>query len=166
VLLAADPDAKGSFPLRVEGVATINEREVKREVRTEDRLNVVSVAPPPELTVWTELREIAIPAGGQAYVTVNIKREQGFSGRVPVDVRNLPHGVIVKDVGLNGVLITETETTQRFILSVQPWVPPMSESIFVVGRIETTSPLRSEFPALPLKLVILPPVTAAGGPPR
>ena len=166
VLLAADPDAKGSFPLRVEGVATINEREVKREVRTEDRLNVVSVAPPPELTVWTELREIAIPAGGQAYVTVNIKREQGFSGRVPVDVRNLPHGVIVKDVGLNGVLITETETTQRFILSVQPWVPPMSESIFVVGRIETTSPLRSEFPTLPLKLVILPPVTAAGGPLR
>jgi len=74
--------------------------------------------------------------------------------------------VIVKDVGLNGVLITEAETTQRFVLSVQSWVQPMSENVFVIGRIETTSPLRSEFPTSPLRLVILPPATAAGGPPR
>jgi hypothetical protein len=47
--------------------------------------------------------------GSQAMVTVRVRRERGFKGRVPVDVRNLPYGVIVKDVGLNGVLITEEE---------------------------------------------------------
>jgi hypothetical protein len=75
---------------------------------------------------------------------------------VPIEVRNLPHGVIVKDVGLNGVLITEEETTQRFLLDVQPWVRPLEQSIFIIGRIETTSPQRSDFPAPPITLSIRP----------
>ncbi|MBL8189612.1 MAG: hypothetical protein JNK38_16495, partial [Acidobacteria bacterium] len=64
--------------------------------------------------------------------------------------------VIVTDVGLNGVLITEEETTQRFTLSAESWVQPMEQPIVVVGRIETTSPQRSDFPAAPIKLVIKP----------
>ena len=92
--------------------------------------------------------------GGKATVAIKINRERGFAGRVPFDVRNLPHGVIVTDVGLNGVLITEEETTQRFTLAAESWVKPMEQPIFVVGRIETTSPQRSDFPAKPITLII------------
>jgi len=85
---------------------------------------------------------------------VKIARQRGFAGRVPIDIRNLPPGVIVKDVGLNGVLITEAETTQKFVLDVQPWVRPLQQPIFVIGRIETTAPQRSDFPAQPVMLSI------------
>lgn len=154
VTIAATEEAKGSFPLHIHGTAMINGRETMRALKTDDRIAVVSVAPAPELLVWVEPQQVNLEPGGQALVTIRIKRERGFAGRIPFDVRNLPHGVIVKDVGLNGVMITEEETTQRFLLSAEPWVKPMEQPIFVVGRIETTSPQRSEFPANPFRLMI------------
>ena len=43
---------------------------------------------------------------------MTIERHNGFTGRVPISVMNLPHGVRVDDIGLNGVMITEHETTR------------------------------------------------------
>jgi hypothetical protein len=145
-----------SVPLRVQGTAMINGQTVTRDLKTEDRIAVVSVAPPPELLVWTEPQQVTVEPGGDAWVTIKIRRERGFAGRIPFDIRNLPHGVIVKDVGLNGVMITEQETTQRFQLAAESWVESIDQPVFVVGRIETTSPQRSDFPALPFTLVIQP----------
>lgn len=154
VLLTASAEANpaASFPLRVQGTAS----GIVREVKTAEKIAVVSVAAPPELLVWTEQQRVVLEPGGTAWVSIRIKREQGFQGRVPFDVRNLPHGVIVKDVGLSGVLITEEEETQRFELSAEPWVQALEQPIYVVGRIETASPQRSDFPAKPLTLVIQP----------
>ena len=64
------------------------------------------------------------------------------------------NSVIVKDAGLNGVMITEDEETQRFELSAESWALATEHPIFVVGRIETASPQRSDFPAEPLTLII------------
>jgi hypothetical protein len=154
--IAAANDAAGSFPLRIRGEAIINGQKIIRETKTEERIPVVSVVPPPELLVWTEPDRVVIEPGGEAWVNIKIKRERGFAGRIPFDVRNLPHGVIVKDVGLNGVLITEEETTQRFQLAAESWVKPLEQPIFVVGRIETTSPQRSDFPARAFTLIVHP----------
>ncbi len=156
IALRAANDAKVGFPLRIEASATINGRKVTRNLKTDERVAVVSVAPPPELLVWTETERIELEPGGKTTVAIRVKRDRGFAGRVPFDIRNLPHGVIVTDVGLNGVLITEEETTQRFTLAAEDWVKPMEQQIFVVGRIETTSPQRSDFPANPVRLVIKP----------
>lgn len=152
----AEVNPATSCPLRVQGTAKVGARSIVREVRTAEKIAVVSVAAPPELLVWTDQERITLEPGGNAWVSIKIKREQGFQGRVPFDVRNLPHGVIVKDVGLSGVLITEEEETQRFELSAEPWVQAVELPIYVVGRIETSSPQRSEFPAKPLTLVIQP----------
>ncbi len=154
ITVAAANGAAGSFPLRIQGEAIINGQNISRELKTVDRVAVVSIAPPPELLVWTEQEQVVLEPGGDAWVTIKIKRERGFAGRVPFDVRNLPHGVIVKDVGLNGVMITEGEDTQRFQLAAESWVNRMEQPIFVVGRIETTSPQRSDFPAKPFMLTI------------
>ena len=108
----------------------------------------------PELLVATGEPVVSLEPGGRAWVSISIKRERGFKGRIPFDIRNLPHGVIVRDVGLNGVMITEDETTQRFELSAEAWTRPVEQPIVVVGRIETASPLRSEFPAAPFTLGI------------
>ena len=55
---------------------------------------------------------------------MTIERRNGFKGRVPLDVRGLPHGVRVLDIGLNGVLITERETTRTIVIYAEPWVVP------------------------------------------
>lgn len=161
ISIAAANDATGSFPLRVQGKAVAGGQTIARELKTEERIAIVSVAPPPELLVWTEPAEVVLEPGGAAFVAIKIKRERGFAGRVPFDVRNLPPGVIVTDVGLNGVLITEAETTQRFRLTAEPWVPSLTQPVFVVGRIETTSPQRSDFPAQPFQLIIKPKTESA-----
>jgi hypothetical protein len=156
IMISAANDADASFPLRVQATATVNGQIVTRELKTEERIPIVSVTPPPELLVWTEPAQVALEPGGHAFVTIKIKRERGFEGRVPFDVRNLPHGVTVTDVGLNGVMITEEEVTQRFRLAAESWAPPMEQPVFVVGRIETASPQRSDFPANPFTLKIQP----------
>lgn len=156
VMISAAANAAGSFPLRVQASATANGKPIVRELKTDERIAIVSVAPQPELLVWTDSQQIVLEPGGKATVSIRVKRERGFAGRIPFDIRNLPHGVIVTDVGLNGVLITEDETTQRFTLSAESWIKPMELPIFVVGRIETTSPQRSDFAAKPFTLVIKP----------
>ncbi|MDQ3010973.1 MAG: PPC domain-containing protein [Acidobacteriota bacterium] len=162
VTLSASKDAQKSFPLHIQASATINGKPVIRELKTDERIAVVSVAPPPELHVWTDAEQVALDPGGKVVVSLKITRDHGFAGRVPFDIRNLPHGVIVTDVGLNGVMITEEETTQRFTLSAESWVEPMAQPIFVVGRIETTSPQRSEFAAKPFTLIIKPKANSEG----
>jgi hypothetical protein len=161
ILISAANDASTSFPLRIRATATTNGQTITRELKTEERIAVVSVAPPPELLVWTEPAQVVLDPGGHAFVAIRIKRERGFAGRVPFDVRNLPHGVIVTDVGLNGVMITEEETTQRFRLAAESWVKAMEQPVVVVGRIETASPQRSDFPAKPFTLIIRPKESAA-----
>jgi hypothetical protein len=79
-------------------------------------------------------------------------------------VLNLPPGVTVGNTGLNGVLITEAESAQKFTLEAEPWVEPLKQPIVVVGVIETTSPQPSAFPAEPLTLVIKPKERAASNP--
>ncbi len=163
VMISAAATATGSFPLRIQASATVNGQPLVRDLKTDERIAIVSAAPSPELLVWTDPQQVMLEPGGKVTVSIRVERQRGFAGRIPFDVRNLPHGVIVTDVGLNGVLITEAETTQRFTLSAESWVKPMEQPIFVVGRIETTSPQRSDFPAKPIALIIKPTQTPAKG---
>jgi len=57
-----------------------------------------------------------------------------------VEVRNLPPGVRVLDVGLNGVLINEDETRRSFTLEALPTAEPIEQPIYVSGRVETRAP--------------------------
>ena len=103
---------------------------------------------------------MTLEAGGTAEVTVSVKREKGFDGRVPINVLNLPPGVRVLDVGLNGVLITEEETSQKFVLEAKPWVKPMEQAIALTGEVETRSPIKSFYASAPILLKIVPKRTA------
>ncbi|MFN6203328.1 MAG: hypothetical protein ACK496_12710, partial [Acidobacteriota bacterium] len=151
-----------AFPLRVVGTAMVNGRRLVRVPPLRGPLAVVTITAPPELLVATAESVVNLEPGGTARVSLRITRQRGFKGRVPFDIRNLPHGVIVRDIGLNGVLVTEDETTQRFELYAEPWTRPVEQSVLAIGRIETAAPVRSEFPAAPFRLVISPPKTARG----
>ena len=104
----------------------------------------------------TDARRIELAPGGQVALTVKVERHNGFTARVPVSVMNLPHGVRVDDIGLNGVMITEEETSRTMHIVAEPWVAAQVQPILVVGRVEVNSPLRNEHAALPVELVIKP----------
>jgi hypothetical protein len=155
----------GVAALRLVGRATIDGQPIVREADVRDTLPIVALAPPPDLVVTTDARRIELAAGRQATLTVTVERHNGFTARVPISVLNLPHGVRVDDIGLNGVMITEQESSRAIHIVAEPWVQPQSQPLLVVGRVEVNSPLRNEAAALPVELVITPatkPLTAAG----
>jgi mono/diheme cytochrome c family protein len=120
------------MPLKLTARATIDGQEVRRE----------ALGKPPQLTdaaeilTYTKETEVSIKPGANTFLTVTIERRGGFKGRVPLEVRGLPHGVRVLDVGLNGILITEKETTRRVELYCEPWVQPQEHPIVVTAKRE------------------------------
>lgn len=50
-----------------------------------------------------------------------------FGGRIEFgnedSGRNLPHGLYMDNIGLNGLLIVEGQTEREFFITAAPWVP-------------------------------------------
>ena len=89
----------------------------ERWANPEDKLKLISLMPKPDIVMTAETKEVTVEPGGTAEIEVAIQRNNEYGGRVPVEVRNLPPGVLVLDVGLNGVLINETENRRKFVLA-------------------------------------------------
>jgi hypothetical protein len=89
-------------------------------------------------------------------VTVNVARAGDFAGRVPVEVMNLPLGLNVPDVGLNGVLVRESESTRTFKIVADSKAQPVEQFIIVAARVETNSSVPSVHAAPPIKLRVVP----------
>jgi hypothetical protein len=115
-------------------------------------LQVVSITPAPDVVVTTEARQVSIEPGKEVTVTLHIDRHNGFKGRVPCFVQNLPPGVRVVNVGLNGVLVTEAQSSRTFTLKAEDWAEPIQQPIYVVGVVESNSP--TMHPSAPVLLNI------------
>lgn len=158
VLVKADKDAAlEPTSFRVVGRAQGNGQLPARYVDLERRLNLVAMASmPPDIQIAVDSREVQIIPGHEVQVTIRINRQNGFANRVPFDVRNLPHGVRVMDIGLNGVLITEAESNRTFVVYAEPWVSPQRRPFYAVGRVETSSFVPIEHSSDAIELVVLP----------
>ncbi|MDP9323306.1 MAG: hypothetical protein M3P13_06695, partial [Acidobacteriota bacterium] len=154
-------DVPGVVTLKLVGRATIKGRPVSHEAETTELISVIALTPGPDLVVTTDATRIDLAPGKEVTLTVRVERRNGFTGRVPVSVMNLPHGVRVDDVGLNGVMITEQETTRVMHIVAEPWVQAQTQPLLIVGRVEVNSPLRNESAALPVELVVKSATTAA-----
>ena len=132
LVLSADPDAKldGAVPLVVKD-------DHGREASPRDRLRLIALTTPSDIAMISKTREIRLKPGSKAEITVDIERHGGYAGRVPVEVRDLPDEIVVANVGLNGVLINETENTRTFTIQALENAKPVSQTIVVSGRIET-----------------------------
>jgi WD40 repeat protein len=136
VALYADANAQlptKPMPLKLVGEALIDgQKQVKEAVGAAPKL-----IEPGELATFTEVPEVTIKPGGQATLTVRIERRAGVTGRVPLEVRGLPHGVRVLDIGLNGILINEGETRRTIVIYAEPWVQPGEHPFVVLSRRES-----------------------------
>ncbi|TMQ34116.1 MAG: hypothetical protein E6K70_09385 [Planctomycetota bacterium] len=151
--LTADATAKTPSkapPLKLIAKALINHQEVVREMTG----GVLRVVEPGDLVTTTEQSEVTVKPGQQVWLTTKIERRNKFRGRVPLDVRRLPYGVRVLDIGLNGILITEKESSRRFAIYAEPWVQPTTHPIVVLAKQESTG---KEFAARSVLLKIAEP---------
>ncbi len=151
---AVTPAPPALTPIRVVGRTRIAGQEVVRSGEPESGVRLLTLLPPPDIQVATDVRAVTLAPGGSVEVTVQVDRRNGFKGRVPIDVRNLPFGVQVRDVGLNGVLVTEQQSNRRFVLVAEPWARPQTRPFFAVGRVESDP--STEVASAPITLTIAP----------
>jgi hypothetical protein len=131
---ALKPDAPLTY--RVVATAKIDGKTVERAIEPDPKNRKVVIGTESKLQVVTDRREALVSPSGEVTLEARITRSGGFKGRVPLDVRNLPYGVKVDDVGLNGVLINENETSRKFVIRCEPWVKPQTRTIYVTANVE------------------------------
>jgi WD40 repeat protein len=113
----------------------------------------ITVTPDPNLVIKAEPQEVAIHPGERIEMSFAVDRNPAYKGRVPIDVRNLPRGVQVLNIGLNGVLVTEKQTQRSVFLHAEPWVAPMELWFYAVGKCEAAG---TEHSSRPIRLIVKP----------
>jgi len=77
--------------------------------------------------------EITIAPGEIVPAWIKIKRN-GEAGDLRFDVENLPHGVIVDNLGLNGITLLANQNEGEIALKAARWVQEMDRLCFAVSR--------------------------------
>ena len=64
-------------------------------------------------------------APGQTITAIVRVQRNGFDARITFEAlnHNLPHGVIIDNIGLNGLMIVEGQTERTFFLTAADWIP-------------------------------------------
>ncbi len=171
VVLSASADASVDAPpgtMEIVGHATINGRDIARSANLnamleERSLQLATIIPPPDVVVTTDTQQVSLEPGQQVTVTLHVERQNGYKGRVPCFVKNLPRGVQVVNIGLNGVLVTETQTSRTFTLRAEDWAKPIEQPIYVVAEVESDSSTNHASPPLELKVTEHKQAASAGG---
>ena len=155
VLLSAGSNASAGAlpsPIKIVGHASVAGHDLVRVANAEAPLQLASVIPPPDVLVTAEPTQLALQPGKSVTVTLHVQRQNGFKGRVPCSVENLPPGVRVVNVGLNGVLVTESQSSRTVTLHAEDWAKPITQPVYVVGRVESNSP--TMHPSAPILLQV------------
>jgi len=116
---APEPTKANWSQTKVTATAEIDGKAVTREVNDLGKITLAAKEAP---VVRFEPADLVIAPGKTVSAMVKVQRN-GFKGRMRFDVENLPHGVIVENIGLNGVLIREGESERRITLTAAGWVP-------------------------------------------
>jgi hypothetical protein len=80
-------------------------------------------------------KEVTITPGGTVTLKLHVERT-GFDGRIAFEAANLPHGIIVDDIGLSGVLVREKETERQIVLRAESWVPEQERTFYATAQVE------------------------------
>lgn len=84
-------------------------------------------------TVSSKPLELTIAPGQTIPAWLKIKRN-GHDDLVTFFAENLPHGVIVADIGLNGVLIPKGESERQIFFNAAKWVPEQDRLFYMIEQ--------------------------------
>jgi hypothetical protein len=157
---ASEPTAENMAATKVSATAMVAGKEVQHEV---NNLGTLKLAARPKVIVHLEredaerlphaenefppIPEIEIVPGEMTRCRLRVERHD-FKDRIQFDVPNLPHGVIVDDIGLNGVLLTELESERTLFLRAEPWVPEQARLFFATAQVDGNQS------SLPMRIVV------------
>jgi hypothetical protein len=145
---APEPDDTNAAMTKVTATATINGKPVTKDV---NNLGTIKLGGKPKLYVALEPYredatnhfdpammssqplELTIAPGQLIPAWLKIKRN-GHEDLVTFFAENLPHGVIVADIGLNGVLIPKGESERKIFFSADQWVPEQDRLFYMIEQ--------------------------------
>ncbi len=148
---AADPTPEMLAKIRVTARARIGDSEVNKPVKA---FSKIKLAEKPRLLVTLESDsrhkflaqtngatppnprdvnpvEITITPGSTVPAWLSVQRN-GYDELVTFSVDNLPHGVIVDNIGLNGVLLPKGELERQIFFTAERWVPETDRLCYAV----------------------------------
>lgn len=131
---APDPDAAADQAVRVRAVANVDGREVVQELGTLGDIQLggkpkvtIEILPVGDSPVAEQPLEFVIRPGETITARVRATRHD-FKGGIDFGKeeagRNLPHGVFVDNIGLNGLLIVEGQDEREFFITAAPKAKP------------------------------------------
>ena len=77
--------------------------------------------------------ELTIAPGQSVPAWIKVRRN-GNDDIVTFTVENLPYGIIVDNIGLNGVLIPKGENERQIFLTAAKWVPETDRPCFAIAN--------------------------------
>ncbi|MCC9607864.1 hypothetical protein LOC68_02955 [Blastopirellula sp. JC732] len=90
------------------------------------------------------VEDTTITAGETIECQLRVDRN-GFEDRIQFDVTNLPHGVIVDNIGLSGVTIPAGQSQRTLYLTAAAWTPASERTFQATTKVEgnqTSLPMR------------------------
>lgn len=131
------PEEPKPLELGLKASAAIGGAKQEIEVAGKLKLKLAGADAKPEVAIFVEPLsgssptsdefEIVVAPGTTTSAKLRIER---YENGGPISFgnddsgRNLPHGVIIDNIGLNGLLIPEGQTEREFFITVAPWVEP------------------------------------------
>ncbi len=125
---AQAPAAGSGAACSVQATALIGDQSVTKPV---NNFGDLKLGAKPKLVVRLEPAELTIVPGQSVTALIKVERN-GHDDLVTFSVDNLPHGVIVDNIGLNGVLMPKGENERQIFLNAAPWVPETERTCFAV----------------------------------
>jgi WD40 repeat protein/mono/diheme cytochrome c family protein len=125
---AAQPTPESLGKVAVRATATVDAREVTKNVKGFSQLKL---AAKPKLLVRMEPAELVIAPGTTVTAKLIVERN-GHDDLITFSVDNLPHGVIVDNIGLNGVLMPKGENERQIFITADSWVDETTRPCFAI----------------------------------
>ena len=133
-VLVAEANAQQPTPEALEKItaqakAMVGDKEVVKAV---NNFGQIKLDEKPKLLVRMEPAEITVAPGSSVIATLRVERN-GFDELIKFEVENLPHGVIVANIGLSGVMMPKGETERQIFIKADAWVPETSRPVFAMA---------------------------------
>ncbi|MCH5376724.1 MAG: hypothetical protein JJ992_22390 [Planctomycetes bacterium] len=129
---AESVDAETWKQVNVTATADVLGADISHEVTD---LGHIKLTDPPKAVLHLLMPDgsqsgLHLKPGGRVKALLRAERAEGFNGELKCEVHNLPHGVIVDNIGLNGVMIRAGESERMIFISAADWVAPMTRPVF------------------------------------
>jgi hypothetical protein len=142
---AMQPNETNTPPVKVTATAMVDGKSVTKDVND---FGKIKLGDKPKLFVFMEPSagaiatdtnsaaapkpfELTIAPGGTVPAWLKVRRN-GHDDLITFSVENLPFGIIVDNIGLNGVLIPKGENDRQIFLTSEKWVPETDRLCYAV----------------------------------